>query len=246
MSTRLAIGAVVVALLAGGALLRDKARATARSRERAREPAVELRVPHRVGAIAIDGELEDSAWRTARSTRAFVDPNGEPARPHSEARFLWDENDLYVLLYAADEDIQATHTGPDDAVWEDDAFHLLFDNGEDEIAIDLSARGVVADAKRKVGTTNADGARPFDYAWTSGARVATDVDGTYGDPSDDDEEWVLEVVIPLASLGVTGAAGARLAVTARRCDTPKSGARTCGAFPGRGKGGLLVFAEEEP
>jgi len=34
---------------------------------------------------------------------------------------------------------------------------------------------------------------PFDYAWQSAIRVATDLDGTLGDPTDDDEEWVLEV-----------------------------------------------------
>lgn len=60
-----------------------------------------------------------------------------------------------------------------------------------------------------------------------GARAAADVDETIDDPRDEDEEWVLEVAIPIAAVppGAT-------AIRAARCDTPKDGVRRCGSWQG--------------
>jgi hypothetical protein len=239
----IALALVIAVVVAGGAVLMSAVRARARSAELSREPVVEVRVPHRKGELTVDGEFEDEAWRTHAGTGAFVGEDGAPLHPHSEARFTWDEESLYVLLYAADENIQAKRLNTDDRVWEDDSFHLLFNDGTTEYALDVSARGVVADGRRRVGAVNADGSRPFDYVWASRARISSDVDGTYDDPSDDDEEWVLEMAIPLDSLGVSGDPNDRLAFMLRRCDTPKNSPRVCGTFPGRGKRGMLRFEE---
>jgi hypothetical protein len=63
--------------------------------------------------------------------------------------------------------------------------------------------------------------------------VAVDRDGTLDDPSDEDEEWVVEAAIPLAALGVTGAPGTRIQIEVSRCDTPRhTTVRRCGAFGG--------------
>ena len=62
-----------------------------------------------------------------------------------------------------------------------------------------------------------------------GARAAAQVDDdeTVDDPRDEDEEWSLEVAIPLARIppGVS-------AIHAARCDTPKDGVQRCGAWDG--------------
>ncbi len=69
-----------------------------------------------------------------------------------------------------------------------------------------------------------------DPSWSSGARVAADTDGTPNDVTDDDEEWTLEWRIPLAPLGHRAVAGERIAMSIRRCDSPKRGPRTCASF----------------
>ena len=65
----------------------------------------------------------------------------------------------------------------------------------------------------------------------AGAHAAKDVDGTIDQAGDDDEEWVVELAIPLAAttLVVDGPA-----VTARaaRCDTTKDGVAHCGQWTG--------------
>jgi hypothetical protein len=59
-----------------------------------------------------------------------------------------------------------------------------------------------------------------------GLRVAVDRDGTLDDPSNDDEEWVLEIAVPIATV-VPGV------WTIGRCDTPKDGVERCGSWSGQ-------------
>ena len=56
-------------------------------------------------------------------------------------------------------------------------------------------------------------------------RAAVDVDGTLDNPADDDEEWVVELAVPLAALGP-----APVTLRASRCDVTKTGARLCGSW----------------
>src|SRR5262245_39947242 len=95
-------------------------------------PTQELRVPRSHGAIVLDGDLGDSAWkeRVAR-TGAFLSANGGSARPYSDARLLWGDNQLYVALYAADEDIRG----------ESDSFHVVFETARGEESLDVSPLG---------------------------------------------------------------------------------------------------------
>jgi hypothetical protein len=56
-------------------------------------------------------------------------------------------------------------------------------------------------------------------------RAAVDLDGTLDKHDDYDEEWVLEIAVPLAAVGA-----APLSVSAHRCDTPKRGVERCGQW----------------
>jgi len=129
----------------------------------------ELRVPRK-----------QEGWTSAARTDRFLATDNVPARPHSEARLAWEDGKLWVLLYAADEDIRST-----------DSFHV------------------------EVGRRSIDAA----------AATAEDVDGTLDDPRDDDEEWIVELAVP-----VEAKAGDRVRFSAHRCDTPKDGVRSCAQF----------------
>jgi hypothetical protein len=197
-----------------------------------------LAVPRAKGSIRIDGELEEDDWRSAVRTGAFVDAQGSEARPFSDARFLRGDRAIYVVLYAADDDIRAAVKEHDGPVWTDDAFLVTL--GPDALdapdapsfEIDISAAGVISDARR-----GAKGER--DAAWESGIEVAIDRDGTMNDASDEDEEWVVEARIPLAAIGVSSEPGARMSFAASRCDRPRAGGpRRCGSL---GAGRVLVL-----
>jgi hypothetical protein len=219
----LAVGSAVGMRIAAG---RTAARAS-RSNERATgNVSLELDVPHATSELRVDGALDDAAWNEAGRTGAFT-ASGVASRPYSDARALWRDGVLYLALYAADEDIVSPATVHDAPLWTGDAFQLVFRRGDVEHSIDVSPRGVVTDGERI-------GAVPFDARWESGARVAVDRDGTMDDGSDQDEEWVVEMAIPMAALGLTGAAGERIGFEVRRCDHVRlvdaPPRRTCAAW----------------
>lgn len=184
-----------------------------------------LPVPPARSPVLPDGEVEEDAWTAPARTGLFRDATGAFARPSSEARLLWDARNLYLVLYAGDEDIEARDTPHDGPVWLDDSFSILLAPPGQGVTytIDVSARGAVTDARR--GRAGAP-----DATWESGIRVGLDRDGTISDPSDDDEEWIVEAALPWASLGVTPAAGMEIGLALRRCDVPRGGKRTCAAW----------------
>jgi hypothetical protein len=63
-----------------------------------------------------------------------------------------------------------------------------------------------------------------------GARFAVDRDGTLDDSADFDEEWLVELAIPLVAISpdTDGLATAKAA----RYNVPKNGARRCGEWNG--------------
>jgi|HubBroStandDraft_6_1064221.scaffolds.fasta_scaffold265136_2 hypothetical protein len=188
---------------------------------------VVLRVPRTPGPIALDGDNDDPGWIRAPGparTGPFALASGAPARPYSDARLLWGDGCLYVLLYAADDDVQAR----------EDAFLLRFSRGGFEYAIDVAADGALVDAAR-----DAHGAS--DSTWRSGAHVSREIDGTIDDARDDDEEWSIEMAVPLASLGLKGETGEALGFAVERFDASRERARPCGQWGEAGEGGRLVL-----
>src|SRR5215475_9737526 len=129
-----------------------------------------LVVPQVGAAIHCDGELDEVAWRSPARTGPFLDPKGETAAPYSEARFLRDDANLYIALYAADEDIRSS-----------DEFIVQVGSGSSQMTLHFTAAGKLVPA-------------------IAGAKVGVDLDGNLDDASNDDEEWVIEASIPLAAL----------------------------------------------
>ena len=173
-------------------------------RQHAHVETATFSIPRASTPIKIDGELDEPTW-TGNPARTGAFP---PGKPYSDARLLSDDTTLYVALYAADEDIE-TRTN------EHDAFRLVFDVKGTEYEIEVSPKCVITDG---------GGAG-------SGARVACDVDGTIDDPRDMDEEWVVEMALPLAAIGIER--HVPFGLTIARCDTPKNERRSCTSWSQR-------------
>ena len=150
-----------------------------------------LVVPRAATPIKIDGEPEDPAWTANELLRT-------PAyseRPYSDARFTMRDGNLYVLLYAADEDLHAAQASHDGPLWSADAMRVILAPRKDgrEYVVEVSPAGTLTDYTRT-------GAGANDASWESGAKVGVDLDGVLDQPGSD-EEWVAELSIPLESLG---------------------------------------------
>lgn len=192
-----------------------------------------LAVPHVQGAITLDGDVDDPGWLgPVAQSGPFSDKNGDIAKPYSTARLTWGDGELYLSLYAADQDIRAVAENGGE-IWKDDSFHVVFDDGTNERIFDVSAKAKLATSTRP-SRFSKPGDRPPATAWESGAHASPEVDGTPNRPDDDDEEWVIEMAIPLSSLGLTGNPGERLSFAAHRCDSPKNAPRSCGSYGERG------------
>jgi hypothetical protein len=231
------LSVVVVALLAAGGVTyalrarssrRTSLSAAALSAAEARGEKV-LRVPRASGPITLDGDTDDPGWVRApgpAKTGLFTLDDGQPAVPQSQARIVWTSDYVYLALYASDEDVES-HVGAPDAPFaeDDDAFHVVFSQGDTEYAFDVSPNAIITDARRA-------GSGAWDTTWNSGVHASRELGATVNDPKNLDEEWEVELAIPIASLNVTGEPGENIGVSFRRCDTPKDSARVCAGWSG--------------
>lgn len=221
-SRRALVGGVLLALLASGISLWGRSSPPPKVAAAHPEPRLELHVPHAGGTILLDGDMDDPGWRkdTAR-TKGFVNEDGLPARPYSDARITWADGHLYLALYAADEDIRTT-----------DSFHLELSRSNWKRTIDVTPLGVLSDGQRVSGK---------ELPWQSGAHVSHELDGTPNDDRDDDEEWVLEMAIPFESLDLEGKRGEEIGFSVHRCDRPKLSGPSCGSWGENGPHGVLIL-----
>jgi hypothetical protein len=180
-----------LAVLASGLLIGCASGAIA-SRRAQRIRPIEVHVPRAAGAIDIDGELADPAWRGPVARSGAFTANGIEARPYSDARFARTGRELLVALYAADEDLRSAS----------DIFRVALRTADGEHVLEVSPAGLVA-------------RRASDVARV---RAGHEVDGTVDDASDEDEEWVVELAVPFDALGVTGRPGERVGISIERCD----------------------------
>jgi hypothetical protein len=229
-SAGLALGLV---LLGGGVGYGLYARATRRAAASAAlsdavaHGAVVLRVPRAPGSITLDGDTDDPGWTHPpgpAKTNGFLGENGEVLHPYSQARLVWGDGYLYMALYASDEDIESKVSGPDAPVGpDDDHFHVVFSQPGVDYALDISPTAAVTDAVR-----HGDGA--WDTSWNAGVHASKEIDGSLNESKNLDEEWEIELAIPLAALGLRGEPGENLGLSMHRCDTPKEAKRVCSGW----------------
>jgi hypothetical protein len=174
-----------------------------------------LTIPRRKAdqPIAIDGELDEPAWKTAADTGAFVDAgSGAPTPPTAiggSARLLWDDAHLYVAFDVRDR----TLTGgfPPDAVdphlWERDTVELMIDpdgdgDNRDYFEVQVSPQNLVFDSRFDDYNLPRGGpAGPFGHqGWSAKIESAVRLRGSLDDDSDDDDGYVVELRLPWSSL----------------------------------------------
>jgi hypothetical protein len=186
-----------------------------------------LRVPRARASIVLDGDSDDPGWTAPPGparTGPFRFASGVRARPYADARMVWGDGQLYVLLYAADEDIRSRG----------ERFRLTFVRGGQSFALDVApdgqVRGVVRDEQGAV------------RGWSSGAHASREIDGTLDDPRDRDEEWSVELALPLASLGMKGERGESAVFSVAHCcrQADTSAAGVCGGWGDPGGGRLVL------
>ena len=220
-----ALGGLALAAVLGGGCGQTRAVDV----PRAAPLAATLTVPRVSGPVKIDAELEGKKlWEAdVGATGNFKDAAGHGMVPYTEAKARWGDGKLYLMLYAGDLDLEGTVRQRDGALDQDDAFRLELGDSRDARVIWVSVLGTLADARCRA----AAGQRTCDARWDSHAQVAVDRDGTLNKVGDNDEEWVIEMSLPLADLGMPDAGpGTRIPFSVQRCEVGHGKQHACGGW----------------
>ncbi|HZX94548.1 MAG TPA: carbohydrate-binding family 9-like protein [Myxococcales bacterium] len=157
-------------------------------------------VVHRAAApLQIDGVLAEAAWDRAEKAGPFVRSlDGKPASATTEARLLWDGENLYVAFLAEDANVSGVFFRDDEKLYTSNVVEIFLNPSGDSShydEIEVAPTNALFDASFSGGPR-----KGMDLSWSSRARHAVHVDGTLNDPRDADRGWTVELAIPFSAL----------------------------------------------
>ncbi|MBI5601417.1 MAG: carbohydrate binding family 9 domain-containing protein [Gemmatimonadetes bacterium] len=151
------------------------------------------RAEARSGPITIDGRLDDAAWTRVEPLSGFTqgDPEeGKPASQHTEVRFLFDDDALYVGARMFDTEGAKgvrTQLTRRDAQFDSDFFSLIIDGYHDHQSRAFFTVNPSGSRQDQIGTGNSCCDSGWDPIWQTAAHV-------------DSAGWSAEMRIPLSQL----------------------------------------------
>ena len=154
--------------------------------------------------VAVDGRLDDNAWKAATWTDLFVDIEGsaKPApRFRTRVKMLWDEEYFYIAADMEEPHVWGTLTKHDSVIFHDNDFEVFIDPNGDTLEyyeVEINALNTVWDLF--LDKPYRHGGKAHNTWEIPGLRTAIRVDGTLNDPSDIDRGWSLEIALPWKAL----------------------------------------------
>jgi uncharacterized repeat protein (TIGR03806 family) len=159
------------------------------------------------GPITIDGQADEPAWQQAELLDNFGQPwlpEKPKAKTATNARLLWDRDNLYFFADLEDHDLFANLTQHDDRTWLNDVFELFFRPDENKppyYEFQVNAAGTMLDIYfRQKGVPFDEAKRDGEFHW----QAAVVRRGTLDNRDDRDEIWSVEGRIPWDDFARTG------------------------------------------
>lgn len=158
---------------------------------------VEYRIYRTTSKITLDSKLDEPAWAAAPAVSAFIfnwytSGDKEP----TEAKLLWDDENLYVSWRSTDKHISAYETKRHGPVSKDDCVEIFISPNPAKVknyyTFEINAIGTMLNRCRADWWTGPATWEPEDV------RYRTSFHGQpKKDESPDDREWIVEMAIPL-------------------------------------------------
>jgi hypothetical protein len=150
--------------------------------------------------LAIDGRLDEPAWRDADWTGPFVDIEGSlkpKPRFETRAKMLWDDDYFYIGAELEETDIWATLTRRDSVIFQDNDFEVFIDpSGSTHLYCELEMNALGTEWDLLLVKPYRDGG-PAVHAWDiRSLRTAVFASGTLNDSGDKDKGWSVEIAMP--------------------------------------------------
>lgn len=155
---------------------------------------------------AIDGAVDDTAWRNAVAIDGFSMPwqgTGKPALKATRARLLWDRENLYLAADLDDADLYADVTEHDGQTWDNDVVELFLKPSRDKPAyyeFQVTPRNTLFDCF----IPRRGHVRRFRTMHDFGIESAVRLRGTLDQWTDTDQDWSVEMRIPWTAFMPTG------------------------------------------
>jgi len=171
----------------------------------AEQPAPRGYVCHKaVTAPAIDGKLDDAAWKAAPWSDDFVDIEGDKKpkpRFRTRMKMLWDDKALYIAAEMEEPHVWATYADHDSVIFHEPDFEVFLDpDGDNHLygELELNAKNTTWDLL--LPKPYRDGGPAINGWEIIGLKTAVHVDGTLNDPRDKDVGWTVEIAWPWAGV----------------------------------------------
>jgi hypothetical protein len=154
-----------------------------------------------VGAIRVDGKLDEASWQRAPRIRQFrhIRQPDRPSKFPTEASLVWDDSNLYIAFDCTDPDPWGTMKNRDDHLWDEEVVEVFLDpdgDGLNYAELEVSPNNVVVDLLIPRPKSDPDQALRWDIAG-----LQTAVGRREGG-------WIAEIAIPWKSLEAAGASTA--------------------------------------
>ncbi len=154
--------------------------------------------------VVPDGILNEKDWESVPFTDFFTDIEGslKPGPKYkTHAKIMWDDKNLYIGAVLEEPNVWATLKQRDTVVFYDNDFEVFIDPDGDTHAyyeLEINAFGTPWDLL--LIKPYRDGGPPVNGWNINGLQVGTHIDGTVNNPSDTDNGWSAEIILPLSSL----------------------------------------------
>ena len=154
---------------------------------------------------AIDGRLDDAAWRAAPWSDRFVDIEGD-RRPvprfDTRVKMLWDDRYFYIGADLAEPHLWGTLTEHDSVIFRDHDFEVFIDpNGDNHEYYELEINALGTTWDLLLPKPYKDEGKAVNGWEIAGMKSAVHLDGTLNNPRDTDRGWSVELALPWAALG---------------------------------------------
>ncbi|MBN1611572.1 MAG: carbohydrate-binding family 9-like protein [Polyangiaceae bacterium] len=174
----------------------------------------ELHVPRLApdSKIVIDGRLDDAAWSRAASTGGFVNVSTGQS-PHGQAfggraKLAWDDRGIYLGVQVTDPNVTGGFDPKQDDphLWTRDTVELMVDpdgdgDNKDYYEIQINPQNLVFDSQFDDYNQPRDESKGvFGHAeWSAKLTSRVVVEGTLDEPTDHDQGYTVEALIPWKS-----------------------------------------------
>ncbi len=174
------------------------------------------------GKIWLDGNVDELAWAKVESLGPFlIYPTHNPDKGEvTEAKMLWDDENLYIAFKTIDKNILATRTQRYEDVFNDDCVEAFLSPFADApqiyTNIEINALGTFLSEIHLAGPNpeiekmprviaSSYTKKPGHYLWSPpGLQIGRQHQGTINNEDDEDGWWIIEMSIPFETFRYLG------------------------------------------